>query len=99
LERDFERLEESLILLHILKINHNDIKTNNIVYSENFKKLVLLDFGLSEVNDVGLGYMKLELPKGSIDYCCDDMKKLFFDNFSQGLVDLYYNDMIALEKS
>jgi len=27
------------------------------------------------------------------------MKKLFFNNFEPGPVDLYYNDMIALQKS
>lgn len=61
--------------------------------------MVLLDFGLSDVNSLDIGYIKLEKPKGSIEYCCDDMKKLFFDNFSEGLVDLYYNDIIALTKS
>lgn len=31
--------------MHILKIIHQDIKPDNIMYSPTFKKLVFIDFG------------------------------------------------------
>ncbi len=99
LERDFNVLEESLILLHSLKLTHNDIKTANIVYSKTFRKLVLIDYGLSDVSGVELGFMKMEHRKGSIDYCCEDMRRLFFGSLAEGMVDMYYNDAVGLYKS
>jgi hypothetical protein len=27
------------------------------------------------------------------------MRRLFFDNFAQGMVDMFYNDAVALQKS
>jgi serine/threonine protein kinase len=36
--------------MHQLNITHNDIKPANIVYSPKFKKLVFIDFGLSQIN-------------------------------------------------
>lgn len=48
----FEELEISLLLMHKMNITHNDIKPQNIVYSPSLKKLVFIDFGLSEINIV-----------------------------------------------
>jgi tRNA A-37 threonylcarbamoyl transferase component Bud32 len=45
--------------MHSLNITHNDLKTDNIVYSPSLDKLVFIDFGLSEVNIQKLGQMKL----------------------------------------
>ncbi len=34
-------------MMHILQIIHKDIKPENIIYSETYKKVVLCDFGIS----------------------------------------------------
>jgi tRNA A-37 threonylcarbamoyl transferase component Bud32 len=41
--------------MHKINITHNDIKPQNIVYSNSLKKLVFIDFGLSEFNRQILG--------------------------------------------
>ena len=45
--------------MHKFGINHNDIKPANIVYSVSLGKLVFIDFGLSDINSVPLGYMQI----------------------------------------
>ncbi len=41
--------------MHILKIMHQDIKPDNIMYSPKFKKVVLIDFGGSLLIEEPLG--------------------------------------------
>jgi serine/threonine protein kinase len=48
-----------LHLMHQLGITHNDVKPNNILFSSTLKKLVFIDFGLSDVNIQPQGQMKL----------------------------------------
>ena len=36
-------------MMHILQIIHKDIKPANIIYSINYKKVVLCDFGISHI--------------------------------------------------
>lgn len=70
----FEKLEESMLLLHKNSFTHNDIKPDNIVYSPTLKSLVFIDYGLTTSNVQHLGLMKVETAKGSISYCCNEMK-------------------------
>lgn len=84
--------------MHGLNICHNDIKPSNIVYSENLEKLVYIDFGFTEVRIESLGSMGRCFARGTMEYCCDEMKKLFMTT-GEGFVDIYYNDFICLEKS
>lgn len=44
--------------MHKLNITHNDIKPENIIFSPSLKKLVFIDFGLSQANYHSIGYMK-----------------------------------------
>jgi serine/threonine protein kinase len=41
--------------MHQLNMTHNDIKPDNIVYSSKLKKLVFIDFGMSEINRQKIG--------------------------------------------
>jgi len=40
-------LYENLAILHQLKLIHQDIKPENIMYSPSFKRLIFIDYGLS----------------------------------------------------
>lgn len=48
-------MKSSLKLLHSLRIIHNDIKFDNILFSERLGKIVFIDFGLSELVKENLG--------------------------------------------
>jgi serine/threonine protein kinase len=41
--------------MHSLNIVHLDIKPQNIVYSNIYKKLVFIDFGMSECKYINFG--------------------------------------------
>lgn len=70
------------------------------MFSPSLKKLVFIDFGLSEVKSLNLGLMKEESPKGSFYYCCEDMKSILLNSKKEkGYVDIYYNDFVGLIKS
>lgn len=94
-----EELKQSMSLLHKLNITHNDIKPENIIFSPSLNRLVFIDFGLSQSHQQPVGYMKMESGKGSLHYCCDDMKKLMLANNAAGYVDMYYNDIWAFNKT
>jgi len=42
--------------MHSLGIVHMDIKPENLIYSTNYKKIVFIDFGLTQVKQLKSGY-------------------------------------------
>ena len=55
--------------MHTLNIIHYDIKPDNIMFSSRQKRLVIIDFNLSEITDLQIG-KKAQLPfKGTVYYC------------------------------
>lgn len=42
-----ERLKHCMVVMHLLRIVHRDIKPDNIVWSPSLQQLVLCDFGIS----------------------------------------------------
>jgi serine/threonine protein kinase len=38
-----------MVMLHMLQIIHKDIKPANILYSDNYNKIVLCDYGISHI--------------------------------------------------
>lgn len=46
-KKDEEDLKICLLKMHALKLRHGDIKPQNIMYSLEYKKAVLIDFGIS----------------------------------------------------
>jgi serine/threonine protein kinase len=91
----FEQIKSSLFNLHLLKIVHNDIKPENIMYSESTNKLLFIDFGLSEYINKPIGHKKSTKFIGTYKYSSPEMQKLLFYN-ETGLIDLYYNDAYSL---
>ena len=71
-------LVEALYFLHIFKIVHQDIKPHNIMYSLKLKKLVLIDFGISNVINENVGEKTMTNFIGTYEYSTEEMKKLFF---------------------
>ena len=82
----------------MLKIVHRDIKPSNIMYSPTYGKHVLIDFGCSEVLKETLGQEKVTRFTGATAFCSDEMLNLLSRNES-GLIDLYFNDTFAFNKS
>lgn len=81
--------------MHTFNICHFDIKTDNIGWSYTFKKLVFLDFGLTEAVFESKGFKTSTDFKGTFRYCSPEMKKLY--HLKQPLlIDTYYNDLYSL---
>jgi serine/threonine protein kinase len=92
---DENQLYENMTIMHALHLMHSDIKPENIMYSPHYKKLVFVDFGLSTIVSEELGGQSRTKFRGSVNFCCLDMAKLFSKR-KNGFVDLYYNDLYAL---
>ena len=93
-----EDMYRSLAILHKLRIVHQDIKPDNIMFSPSKKKMVFVDFGLSQIIQEELGKQTITSYVGSINFCCLEMKNCF-NSKTNGYVDLYYNDLFCLEGS
>jgi len=52
----------------LLNFVHNDIKPENIMYSKLSKKLIFIDFGLSECLLKPMGYKKISKFMGTFQY-------------------------------
>ena len=90
-------LIQGLKMLHSLKIVHIDIKPENIMFSPVYGKNVFIDFGCSTVIEEQAGYKSHTTFKGTLSYCSNQMK-ILYQSKQQGYVDLYYNDLHALQK-
>ena len=67
--KDKFELMKSIHLMHKLNIVHFDIKPDNIMYSPAQGKVVFIDFGLSELVEIGVGQrMKINF-RGTLDCC------------------------------
>jgi serine/threonine protein kinase len=64
-------LRENLAILHTLNIVHNDIKTENIMLSKYYRKVVFIDFGLANFIKEEIGFKTYTSFKGSINFCSD----------------------------
>jgi serine/threonine protein kinase len=62
-------LMENLSLMHSVRLIHNDVKPENIMYSHQLKKYVFIDFGISEFIYETLGKMSIVVFRGSYNYC------------------------------
>ena len=87
---------QSIKALHDLKIIHGDIKEDNIMYSQVYKKNVLLAFNCSSVIAENVGEKTLTLFKGTHTKCYNEMKRLYMGK-EPGEVDMYYNDIVCWE--
>ena len=67
------------------------------MWSEEYQKNVFIDFGMSMVVKEKPGQRTLTHYFGTYGFCCDDMRKLLFEQ-KVGYVDLYHNDVYALRK-
>lgn len=91
-------LRNSLRILHSLHIAHCDVKTNNILFSPSFRKLVFIDFGVSRLLSETPGYTTPTRFVGTLETSSPAMAALLATN-QVGYVDLYYNDAFAFSKS
>ena len=64
--------------MHSLQIVHFDIKNDNIMYSKELEKLVMIDYGLSLVTDYVIGKKKQIAFRGTLDYSSPEMAQNFF---------------------
>ena len=94
----FPLLGDILKILHSFNLTHNDIKPDNIAWSNAKDKLVLLDFGMATFNSEEVGYESFVSFKGTLKYAGEEMKKVYMLK-SQGFVDLYYNDLHCAKQS
>lgn len=69
------------------------------MWSEKYEKNVFVDFGLSKILRESIGEMTFTHFFGTYGFCSEEMKNLFFYEKKFDKIDLYYNDMFALEKS
>jgi serine/threonine protein kinase len=93
-----EEMKRNLLVMHSLKICHMDISQKNIMYSLTFKKWVFIDFGLSRIVKENPDEKSYTGFCGTYAYCDKDMQVLF-DRSIAGWVNLYWNDVIGLERS
>jgi serine/threonine protein kinase len=82
--------------MHGMRIVHNDIKPENIMYSPLYKKNVFIDFGISNILSKIIGYKTLTDFKGTYKYCGSEMKNAVFGKKRQSFIDLYKNDLDGL---
>jgi hypothetical protein len=66
------------------------------MYSLKLKKLVLIDFGISNVINENVGEKTMTNFIGTFEYSTEEMKKLFFSKETQP-IDLYWNDVYSLK--
>lgn len=85
--------------MHKYKIMHLDIKPDNIMFSNHFKKLVFIDFGFSEIIREEVGLKSLTGFRGTPSFVSPEMFKLFSLDVKNGMIDLYYNDLVGLKAS
>jgi serine/threonine protein kinase len=64
-----EQLYEALAVMHRFQLIHNDIKPENIMYSPYFKRMVLIDFGLSRIVNETVGAKTMTYFRGNVKYC------------------------------
>lgn len=97
--QSFEKkeLKKSLRKLHALKIVHRDIKPDNIMYSDFFKKHVFIDFGGCLFIKENLGEKSFSGFLGTTGFCTDEMFNLL--GSSKSYVDLYTNDLFGLNRT
>lgn len=67
------------------------------MYSNAYKQMVFIDFGISEFSNVSLGTKVNTTFRGTPNYCYDEMLSLM--NCKETKVDLFYNDKFGLDKS
>lgn len=79
-----------------MNIVHFDIKPDNLMWSDHFKREVFIDFGLSEIIDGGPGFKYLVDFRGSPNYCLPEMTELL-SYLSKKYIDVYYNDVHCLK--
>lgn len=92
-----EDLFVRLAKLHSLHIVHRDIKPDNLLFSPTRKALVFGDFGMSLLVKEGFKEKTMTSFAGTPNFCGEEMKKLL--NGERGLVNLYINDLYALQES
>ena len=63
-----------------------------------YNKLVFIDFGLSDFIQESQGEKTLTKFVGSVNYCSEEMRKCFTSKKTMN-IDLYFNDLFALENS
>jgi serine/threonine protein kinase len=95
---DWSSLQRKLHLLHTLHIVHLDIKPENLGFSVKHNSFIFIDFGLSKVVTEEIGVPSVSAFAGSMNFCSEEMLELFLNDRS-GLVDLYINDAICLDKT
>lgn len=85
-------------ILHTLNICHNDIKLENIGWSRRLKKFVFLDFGFTKYISENLGFKTYTKFEGTYKYSSDELRKMYLLR-NCSYVDLYYNDLHALQET
>ncbi len=68
-----EQLKQCLYTLHLLHIAHKDIKMDNILFSNRFKRFVLSDFGISEYVKEVVGQKTLTTYGGTVGFMSAEM--------------------------
>ena len=87
-----EDILKGLKILHTFKIVHQDIKPNNIAWSEKQQQWVFLDFGFARCLKEELGEKTKTKFIGTYSYTSAEMKKIYHLDIGT-MVDLYYNDL------
>ena len=81
-----------------LHLVHADIKPANIMYSPGWKKIVLIDFGLSTFVKESINEETETFFVGTPHFTGSSMKSLYKEN-KKGFVNLYQNDYEMLLKT
>ena len=91
-------LRQKMQILHNFHIAHVDIKPGNIMFSQITQQLVLIDFDFSKLVAEEVGFKSLSSFAGSVRYCSPQMIRVYSSKV-KCYIDLYYNDMHAIEIS
>ena len=84
-------MKKKLSVLRQLHLVHVDIKPENILYSPGWKKIVLVDFGLSMFVKQSVDEETETAFIGTPNYAGKEMQELF-EQKTNGLINLYKND-------
>ena len=90
-------MNKGLKFIHSLNICHGDIKSQNVMWSNEKNKMIFIDFGLSRIVKENIGETTVTRFVGTFCNVSPQMQKTY--RLNKGFwVDLYYNDLWGLEQ-
>jgi serine/threonine protein kinase len=94
----YNQLLENMWVMHRFKIIHGDITDTNFMFSPVHGKVVFIDFGLSKLIAEECGFKTYTSFRGTPNFVSEAMLNLLGPGNNWDFIDLYYNDLVCLQK-